>query len=74
VFATMWTSMWETRLCKVCGSATVDAPDTFNGTLTMKQRWFKAEGPMRETICAENNKDYFNQGLFAVPEAERPDF
>jgi len=54
--------------------ATVDDPDTFNGTLTMKQRWFKAEGPMRETICAENNKDYFNQGLFAVPEAERPDF
>ena len=54
--------------------ATVDDPDTFNGTLTMKQRWFKAEGPMRETICAENNKDYFNQGLFAVPEAEKADF
>jgi hypothetical protein len=54
--------------------ATVDDPDTFNGTLTMKQRWFTAEGPMRETICAENNKDYFNQGLFAVPEAEKADF
>jgi len=34
----------------------------------------QANGPMRETICAENNRDYFNQGLFAVPEAEKPDF
>ena len=27
--------------------ATVDDPDTFNGTLTMKQRWFQGGGPVR---------------------------
>jgi hypothetical protein len=29
---------------------------------------------MLETICPENNKDYFNQGLFALPQAKKPDF
>ena len=53
---------------------TVEDPDTFNEPLTMEQRWFKVTAPMRETVCAENNRDYFNQGLFPVPEAERPDF
>jgi len=52
----------------------VEDPDTFNAPLTMQQRWFKVDSPMKETICAENNKDYFNQGLFPIPEAERPDF
>jgi hypothetical protein len=52
----------------------VEDPDTFNEPLTMEQRWFKVTAPMRETVCAENNRDYFNQGLFPVPEAERPDF
>jgi hypothetical protein len=54
--------------------ATVEDPDTFNGPLTMMQRWFKQDSPLRETICAENNRDYFNQGLFAVPEAAKADF
>jgi hypothetical protein len=54
--------------------ATVDDPDTFNEPLTMKQRWFKANGSMQETICAENNHDFFHQNLFAVPTAEKPDF
>jgi hypothetical protein len=40
----------------------------------MQQRWFKVDAPMRETVCAENNLDYFNQGLFPVPEAGKPDF
>jgi hypothetical protein len=53
---------------------TVEDPDTFNGPLTMQQRWFKVDAPMRETVCAENNLDYFNQGLFPVPEADKPDF
>jgi hypothetical protein len=53
---------------------TVDDPDTFNAPLTMQQRWFKANGPMRETVCAENNQDFFHQGLFPVPEADTPDF
>jgi hypothetical protein len=54
--------------------ATVEDPDTFNAPLTMKQRWFKADGAMRETVCAENNQDYFHQNLFAVPTADKPDF
>jgi hypothetical protein len=54
--------------------ATVEDPDTFNAPLTMKQRWFKADGAMRETICAENNHDYFHQNLFQVPTADKPDF
>jgi hypothetical protein len=49
-------------------------PDTFNEPLTMKQRWFKATGFMRETVCAENNHDYFSQNLFPVPTADKPDF
>jgi hypothetical protein len=54
--------------------ATVDDPDTFNEPLTMKQRWFKANGSLEESICAENNHDYFHQNFFAVPTAEKPDF
>src|SRR5215471_8983994 len=56
------------------GIVTVEDPDTFNAPLTMKQRWLKTKGSMRETICAENNLDYFNQGLFPIPTAEKPDF
>jgi hypothetical protein len=53
---------------------TVEDPDTFNEPLTMMQRWFKVNAPMMETVCAENNFDYFSQGLFPVPQAATPDF
>jgi hypothetical protein len=56
------------------GIATVEDPDAFNEPLTMKQRWFKANASMRETVCADNVNDYFNQNLFTVPTAEKPDF
>jgi hypothetical protein len=56
------------------GIVTVTDPDTFNAPLTMKQRWFKAEQSMLETICGENNKDYFNQRLYQLPEAKKADF
>ncbi len=56
------------------GIAKVEDPETFNAPLTMMQRWFKAKGRMIETVCAENNNDYFSQGLFPVPIAEKPDF
>jgi hypothetical protein len=52
----------------------VEDPDTFNAPLFMLQRWFKQKGRMAETICAENNFDYFTQGLFPVPLADKPDF
>jgi len=38
----------------------------------MQQRWFK-ELPMLEPSCAENNRDFSNQGLFRCPSA-KPDF
>jgi hypothetical protein len=53
---------------------TVEDPDTFNAPLTMTRRWFKLNGPMLETVCAENNGDFFNQNLFPQPEAKTPDF
>ena len=53
---------------------TVEDPDTFNAPLTMTRRWFKVEGAIRETVCAENNEDFFNQNLFPQPEAKTPDF
>ena len=53
---------------------TVEDPDTFNAPLTMTRRWFKLDGPMLETVCAENNGDFFNQNLFPQPEAKTPDF
>jgi hypothetical protein len=29
---------------------------------------------MGESICAENNQDYFHQNLFPLPQADKPDF
>jgi hypothetical protein len=58
----------------ITGIATVEDPDTFNAPLTMKQRWFKVERPIAESVCAENNGDFFNQNLFPIPEATEPDF
>ena len=56
--------------------ARVEDPDTFNGPLTMQQRWFRVDEPMDETVCAENNNDaiFFGQKLFPMPEAKTPDF
>ena len=53
---------------------TVDDPETFNEKLHMVQRWRKVDNPLLETVCAENNGDHFDQGLFPIPEAKKPDF
>ena len=53
---------------------TVEDPDTFNEPLSMKQRWFKVDAPMQETVCAENNDDFFHQNLYPLPTANKPDF
>ena len=53
---------------------TVDDPDTFNEPLHMMQKWRKVANPLLETVCAENNANFFNQKLFPMPEAEKPDF
>jgi hypothetical protein len=55
-------------------SARVEDPDTFNEPLNMVQRWRKVPNPLLETVCSENNSDFFNQNLYPIPEATRPDF
>jgi len=52
----------------------VEDPDTFNEPLYMVQRWRKVRNPMLETVCAENNPDFFNHNLFPIPQADKPDF
>ena len=55
-------------------AVTVEDPDTFNEPLHMVQRWRKVNNPLVETVCAEDNFDYFNQNLFPLPQADKPDF
>jgi hypothetical protein len=52
----------------------VEDADTFNEPLYMTQRWRKVDNPLLETVCAEDNVDYFNQNLFPMPEAKTPEF
>ena len=52
----------------------VEDPDTFNEPLYMTNRWRKVDNPLLETVCSENNQDHFNQGLFPLPRAQKPDF
>lgn len=52
----------------------VEDPDTFNEPLWMMQRWFKQKHRLTETVCGEDYEDYFHQGLFPVPTANKPDF
>jgi hypothetical protein len=54
--------------------ARVEDPDAYNEPLSMQQRWFKVNEPIGESICAENNFDFFHQNLFPLPEASKPDF
>ena len=55
-------------------SARVEDPDTFNEPLNLVQRWRKVPNPLLETVCSENNFDFFNQNLYPIPEATKPDF
>jgi hypothetical protein len=52
----------------------VRGSDALNAPLTMTRRWFKVNDRMLETVCSENNTDFFNQNLFPQPEAKAPDF
>jgi len=55
-------------------SVTVDDADTFNEPLHLVQFWRKVPNPLAETVCAENSVDYFQQKLFPIPRADKPDF
>ena len=50
---------------------TVDDPETFEKPWTAKQRYRRAEGPMIEQVCAENNFMLFDYGVHT---ADKPDF
>ena len=52
----------------------VEDPGTFNAPLFMSQRWFKQKGTIKETVCAEDHDDYFEQGLFPVPSSDKQEF
>ena len=52
----------------------VEDPDTFNEPLYMARRWNKVPNQLLEMVCAENNEDQFGLNLFAVPQAQTPDF
>lgn len=56
------------------GTALIEDPDTFTGPLIMQQIWSKVNDPMLETVCAENNNNFFHQNLFPIPEADTQDF
>jgi len=52
----------------------VDDPDALNEPLYMFKRWRKSGNPYLETVCAENNTDFFYHNLVPIPQAAASDF
>jgi hypothetical protein len=52
----------------------IEDPGAFNAPIFMVQMWRRVANPLAETVCAENNVDFFNQNLIPIPEATKPDF
>jgi hypothetical protein len=56
----------------------VEDPGAFTIPWTAVQHYRRdqraGEVPLHEMVCAENNSDHFNQGLYPIPEADKPDF
>ena len=55
----------------------VDDPHAFNAPWSGLVRWTKMNGPLMESVCAENNENYGKfLGLreYPMPEAKTPDF
>jgi hypothetical protein len=40
----------------------------------MFKRWRKSGNPLLETVCAENNADFFYSNLVPIPRATKADF
>jgi hypothetical protein len=58
-------------------TVTFDDPGAFNAPWSGMVRWSKMNGPILESVCAENNENYQNiLGLseYPMPEAKTPDF
>jgi hypothetical protein len=56
----------------------VEDPGAFTVPWNAVQRYKRDrrpwEVPLHEMVCAENNGDHFNQSLYPIPQADRPDF
>jgi hypothetical protein len=54
---------------------TVDDPGAFNMPWSAVQRWRRAPNrAMTETMCAENNTNFFNYEVIPIPQAAKADF
>jgi hypothetical protein len=56
----------------------VEDPGAFTMPWNAVQRYRRdhrpQEVPLHEMVCAENNGDHFSQGLYPIPQADKPDF
>jgi hypothetical protein len=53
----------------------VEDPGAFTTPWNAMQLYRRTEnGPIVETVCAENNDDHFDHDIGAIPTAEKPDF
>ena len=55
-------------------SIKIEDPEAFNEPLYTIKRWRKAGNPYLETVCAENNDDFFYTNLVPIPQAKKADF
>jgi len=56
-------------------TVTVQDPGAFNMAWSARQTYRRMpQDKMQEAVCAENNVDFFGQGYFPVPEADKADF
>jgi hypothetical protein len=59
-------------------TARIEDPGAFTMPWTAVQRYRvdhrPQEVPLHEMVCAENNADHFSQGLYPIPQADKPDF
>jgi hypothetical protein len=53
---------------------TVEDAGTFTKTWSAVQRWRHTDREMEESICAENNDNFFNYDVMPIPQATKPDF
>ena len=52
----------------------VEDPGAFTMPWSAVQRWRLTDRDMEESICAENNSDFFNYEVVPIPLADKPDF
>ncbi len=53
----------------------VEDSDTFNAPLTLKEIWRRNDVAIEESVCADDGGvDHFQQNLYPIPQADKPDF